>query len=445
MPPPAIQWKTGTFYMFRATTKVHLGAVSRDIFEDDEVEFDGQICRINGEAFPVPQLRAAYKAGWLVPIDDNVSRYIPKPAGVQVRPAQSAGNDRGAPIPVEHASEDEQVVGSVSATAARRKEAAAGRPARQRPGAAAPAAPAAAVAPSAPAVQVGLREAPPRPDAVMVQTTVEGQKGVILSKADQAAVAEADAVNKARIAAAYENFVPRDASADVEPGTRRDSLDDGAVEAGGFNPQVVQMDGGGQDGEVIASYDFGQGGARVGAAGDKALKEGHNILKINARAVEAQQKPIATTPTFPASSTIVTAGQDILEPGPGGTTGDAEYMVEGDDLSLLLPDAAVAGLPPPQASVAAAPVPPDVSAEMKQKIIAEYLASQQPVPGMAAAAAPAIKAAVAPGEWDSTVHWKKRVAKAVKLKDNPEALAKVIAQETPGVVKHIKTRLGITD
>lgn len=109
----ATDFQAGHFKPYRATTKVHLGQIETDIFEGDVVEFDGQTLKYGGQDFAVPTVRGAIKIGWLVPADDNVSQYIPQPAGVRVKPAQSTGNERGEAVEMGHASEEEAVAGSL--------------------------------------------------------------------------------------------------------------------------------------------------------------------------------------------------------------------------------------------------------------------------------------------------------------------------------------------
>lgn len=111
------------FQQYRATTKVHLGAIQQDIMEETIVEYDGSTLKLGGQSYNVPSVAGAIKLGWLVPIADNISRYIPKPAGVQVRPATSASQERGQPMTIEPAEDDELEVGSLSGSNAKRAEA----------------------------------------------------------------------------------------------------------------------------------------------------------------------------------------------------------------------------------------------------------------------------------------------------------------------------------
>ena len=77
----------GTFQSFRAKTRIHLGKLQTNVNEGDIVQFDGQVLRVAGADHPYPEFRAGVKAGWVVPVEDNISNYRPKAAGVQVRSA----------------------------------------------------------------------------------------------------------------------------------------------------------------------------------------------------------------------------------------------------------------------------------------------------------------------------------------------------------------------
>ena len=101
-----MEFKPGEFRKFRTTSNIHLGEISKDIPENTIVEYDGQILKWAGQDFSLPSLRAGIKIGWLVPAEDNVTHYVPQPANVRVRPATSAGDDRGEPMQMERASED---------------------------------------------------------------------------------------------------------------------------------------------------------------------------------------------------------------------------------------------------------------------------------------------------------------------------------------------------
>jgi len=112
---PEITFVRGTFKEYRSTIKVHVGQIERDLWPDDQIEFDGFVLRVNGETFTVPQLRGGIKAGWLVPIEDQDSVYVPKPAGVEVRPAQDTGSKER--MTIDTVDDEERVVGTVAGAA----------------------------------------------------------------------------------------------------------------------------------------------------------------------------------------------------------------------------------------------------------------------------------------------------------------------------------------
>ena len=118
-----IQFSPGQFVALKAITKIHLGAIGVDIMPGNVIEYDGSSTRIGGVLHNISSIGGAIKVGWLVPLEDNVSQYIPQPAGVQVRPATSASQERGAAMVIERAVDDERQVGSLSESNARRAEA----------------------------------------------------------------------------------------------------------------------------------------------------------------------------------------------------------------------------------------------------------------------------------------------------------------------------------
>lgn len=115
-----MDFQVGQFRTYRATSRVHLGAIQQDLPENATIEFDGQTMRWGGKDYNVPALVGGITKGWLVPTSDNVSRYVAQPAGVKVRPAQSAGQERGLVMTMDEASEEEQVVGTLGASNSRR-------------------------------------------------------------------------------------------------------------------------------------------------------------------------------------------------------------------------------------------------------------------------------------------------------------------------------------
>jgi hypothetical protein len=81
-----MKFKRNQFRWYRATIKVHLGAIGTEIEEGDEIEFDGLILKMGGDEVQYPQLKGAVKSGWLVPSEDEYAEYRPRAAGIKVRP-----------------------------------------------------------------------------------------------------------------------------------------------------------------------------------------------------------------------------------------------------------------------------------------------------------------------------------------------------------------------
>ena len=164
-----MDFQPGVFQQYRATSKVHLGAYQFDIPVDSIVEFDGNILKYGGQEYNVPAVRGAVNAGWLVPVADTTTSYTPQPAGVKVRPAQTAGADRGESMTIEPASEEEQVVGDLDSTKARREEA-------RVKAASAPPTP-----PPAPAVEAKPKTPRPTPNVPPVEVTQTTEAPVEIS------------------------------------------------------------------------------------------------------------------------------------------------------------------------------------------------------------------------------------------------------------------------
>jgi hypothetical protein len=120
-----MEFQPGTFVQFKAICTIHLGSVEKgtNLQPGNVIEYDGSTTRISGKDYNIASIAGAIRVGWLVPLTDNVSRYVPQPAGVQVRPATSASQERGATMVIEKAVDDERQVGSLDESNARRKEA----------------------------------------------------------------------------------------------------------------------------------------------------------------------------------------------------------------------------------------------------------------------------------------------------------------------------------
>lgn len=60
-----IKWQRGTFQKFQAKMKIRLGGANPvDIYEGDEIEYDGTILKYGGAEIATAQTRGAFKNGW---------------------------------------------------------------------------------------------------------------------------------------------------------------------------------------------------------------------------------------------------------------------------------------------------------------------------------------------------------------------------------------------
>ena len=81
---PQHQFVKGAFQTFRSITKIHLGALSDNLLEGEEIDFDGFTMRRGGQDHALHSLRGAVQAGWLVLHHAPETKYVPQPAGVVV-------------------------------------------------------------------------------------------------------------------------------------------------------------------------------------------------------------------------------------------------------------------------------------------------------------------------------------------------------------------------
>ena len=357
MPAQHIQFIPGKFYQFRAITKFALGNYG-DVWQDDVVEFDGQTMRIGGQTFPAPNLRAAVKIGWLVPVQDTTSTYTPQPAGVQVHSATAAGSDRTAAMTIEAASEEEQVVGTVGtqktqrdaamAHAGRTTREAAQQPTPPLPPPAPPlepaqqmvAAPAVQVDPPSaipPAVQVDppstappavlvpavpvvydqpvatqpvVYDQPPQPVSLPPQQPQAPKVALQTPPPQQApgatlppgvrrrplSIDEANAKNEEILALALsEEVILPDDKEQAYYGLRHDAASSGKVATSGGKYEIVT----GEEGVVARTNVQGGHGAQVGSEDEArraASQRGLDVTKVSAAAVEFSVRPVATAP-----------------------------------------------------------------------------------------------------------------------------------------------------
>ena len=109
-----MEYVKGDFVQYKALIKIHLGQLSKDITPGQVVGFDGSDTLFGGQVHNITSIPGAIRMGWLVPVDDNISKYIPKPSGIQVSPATSSNQERGKSMSIERAVDDERQVGSLA-------------------------------------------------------------------------------------------------------------------------------------------------------------------------------------------------------------------------------------------------------------------------------------------------------------------------------------------
>ena len=451
------KFERGQFGKYRATNNIHLGRYLVDIKLDGLFEYDGAVVRYEGVAYEVPQLQGLY-GQWFVPQADKTTQYRSQPANVQVRAATPEGEARGASFSMGRASEEEAVVGTMDQakeirTAASSDQVRLAELREQRR------AEAARRAGLADPLQDSNPDAPPPRNAADVDPEVEAalmddmqqqyiqarpvhqagaQGGMSASEAELRAVAEANRLNQERIARAtaeLERLDPRKTKEEMG-GTRHDVPDQGMRKVGGGKYGLIRDEQ--DDGVPVGHYKF-SGGATVGNAEDArnvAAAKPTDVTRVAAQQPVQVGQAVASTPATnrhagaavyddpmtthspqavrARNTTQVRRGDGnvgIDDIGPGGSTGDVDIAASSDDLTELLPTAAVAGL---NARRAATP-PKKTEAEEIQEVL---------------------------DGWSTKRNWQKRVEEAIEFyADWPEALTALYSIESPAVVKQIQERL----
>ncbi len=120
----AIEFEFGVFQKFRVTgTFLHLGAHSLNIPENAIIEFDGVVVKYGGKDYDAPAVRGALKLGWIVPVADKTSGYKAAPSELTMHASTPTTFDRGAASKVSQIDADEDVVGTLGASNAKREAA----------------------------------------------------------------------------------------------------------------------------------------------------------------------------------------------------------------------------------------------------------------------------------------------------------------------------------
>lgn len=119
-----IRFIPGKMERYISTRKFTLGGTSQEVYEGQELLYDGTNVELNGARFLLPTLRGAIRMGWIVPADEYDAEAPPMAApsaNIQVRAANDLGQNplsppkKSAIVTVES---DERVVMSSSARTA---------------------------------------------------------------------------------------------------------------------------------------------------------------------------------------------------------------------------------------------------------------------------------------------------------------------------------------
>jgi hypothetical protein len=109
---PQPVYKKGEFQEYRSTNTFHVGQHENlQIYIDDIIEYDGYTLRIGYDEYPA-HLRGAIRSGWLVPVADTESQYVPQAAGVVMAPADTTKSRESHVVGGASMSSDERIVGS---------------------------------------------------------------------------------------------------------------------------------------------------------------------------------------------------------------------------------------------------------------------------------------------------------------------------------------------
>lgn len=451
-----IQFVRGQFRTFRATNKIHVGKYLMDIALNAEFAYDGSTVRYGGMEYDVPQLQGLF-GSWYVPVADQVTQYRSAPAGVQVRPATPEGERRGEAFSMGQADEDHAVVGTMDNATAMRKAASdpsqAARLAELRQQRQAPQQRQAQSFqpdsnPNAPPPQ-NADDVDPEMEAALMDdvdtqyvrarpVNQDGGTGLgSVTASELREVQEANRINQENIArkTAQLNRVDPPKTRDEMGGIRHDAPDQGGRRVGGGKYGIIRDEQ--DDGVPVKEYKFSSG-ATVG--GEDQARQDAQARPVNVTRVAAMQPVQVGQAVAHAPSADRHAGARVVddpmythqpqavrarnttqvprqgnvgidEIGPGGATGDVDFPASSDDLSELLPGAAVAGL---GARKVAMPTPPSEDEE-----IAEVVAG-----------------------WSVKRNWQRRVEEAIEFySDWPEALNAIMAIESEAVTKQIQARI----
>jgi len=484
-----IEFRRGEFLAFRAITQVHLGALSDDLHEGEVIEFDGATMKRGPDVHSVPSLRAAIKAGWLVPEDQEGGVYRPMPAGVEVRPAETRGNQRGPARKMGMVEDEERDLGHLTDV---------------RPGNAPPTHRASNAKQEVHRGQgTGAKVWDQNDQRTRKRFKVEteaGQEGRVIGKLKSPA--KADAVNipkgedrRVKMAlskdtgrgVAIERYGPEGepeivTTGDVESARAGDELEELLPDAASVGRPKAGVAGEGEDqespeerakrlAEAKARADA-ERAKRLGqvskSAGEKEAKQArphrHDNWEDSAKAqVSASGDPISGTEAKVSSSQADPNYEVTITPG-GTSVGGAEdgkvvgkigqtaedrrrgvavepepeelevaFEDEGEPVGEEKPDREI------EAAFAPDPLPePTCSTEEPEE---EEPEEEVPPEAIVQAKIEMIQQFVPGFEWDLKVQWRRRVKKALEYKNNMPVLNAILSIETATVRKHIMKQM----
>jgi hypothetical protein len=365
-------------YRCITATGIHLPPPEEgSIAHNEVVQFDGKVLTLeSGEVRKLlhPKgIQAAINAGWLVPVESDVTQYVPKPAGVKVHAAQATGEEREQ-VNVMTVADEERDLGSAASV---RQEADQNSSKRVSQGA-----------------PTGVQDTDDGRVVGRFKTSAKGEP-IEVGKDDQKIKNALD--NKSKIEVErYGNPVRRaTATGDVEEALVGDDLTEllpNAASSDRPEPGVFENDGVqvGSAGSSVGGQDDGVVISKVGAS------EALGFDRSSAALEGALRKWATTGETWNGKPVHL---------------GEMKMMVESVLSSL---DAARQKLRDPVGEPAEKPETPT---------------DEVGAPSFA--------------DWDTTVHWKKRQAKALnEFGDDPSALRAILAVEnSAGVKKAINERL----
>jgi len=389
------QYVRGEFRPYKAVTKVHLGALESDLEAGEVVLYDGTTMRRGPDEVQLATLRAAIKVGWLIPEADE-GAYIPRPAGVEIRPAESRGRERGPARVMGVVEDEEREVGGLDEVRA-------------------PGAPKTHQAKQAaleiqPDGKPAAKAAPKRERSAPSESSQEGRvvgRFKTSAKSGSVEVGKDDRRIKSQIDNTEGVQIDR-------LGTAGDDLEDVLPEAASTGKPDAGVAGEGESqassddrAKQITSDAEARRQARLAAAkaSEKAVAaeaSGDSAIKNTAVKVEnTSGKTIDATASVSKGSEAVGFGNEGEVIGKIGKTSTTEE-------------------PPVVESDPAEEVPSDVLLAAKLDVIRQF------VPGF---------------DWDLKAQWRSRVKKALEYKDNMPVLNAILSIETEAVRKHVMKAL----